>query len=173
MKPSNKYYRLNQNITAPQVRVIDESGKQIGILSREQALQEAVSREVDLVEVAPQAKPSVCRLIDFKKFKYLESKKAKQEKRAKVEVKEIRLGPFISENDLQVRLRKARDFLKDGDRVRAVVKFTGRQMAHTEFGQKLIERFMGELADISKVEREPRFEGRLLVAGLTPTKIKG
>lgn len=170
MKPSNKYYRLNQNITAPQVRVVDESGKQIGILSREQALQEAVSREIDLVEVAPQAKPPVCRLIDFKKFKYLESKKAKQEKRAKVEIKEIRLGPFISENDLQVRLRKARDFLKDGDRVRAVVKFTGRQMARTQFGQKLIERFIGELADISKVEREPRFEGRLLVAGLTPIK---
>lgn len=163
-KTTKTFYRLNQFITAPQVRLTDEGGKQIGIMTLEEALKQAEELEVDLVEVAPKAVPPVCRLIDFKKFKYLQARKEREEKKKvkEVELKEIRMGPFVAAHDLAVRMGRIREFLKDGHRVKVTVRFTGRQMTHPEFGRKLLEKIVGELNELAQVEREAKFEGRNL-----------
>lgn len=167
-----KFYRLNQQIQASEIRLLDHVGKQIGVVSREVALKQALEKGVDLVEVAPNAKPPVCKLIDFKKFLYQEEKKKREEKKsAKTsEIKEIRLGPFTSTHDLEVKVGRAKEFLGDGHRIKVVVKFAGRQMTHPEFGHKILGLFLKEVDSLSKVDREPRFEGRLLVATVIPTK---
>lgn len=167
-----KYYRINQHIQAPEVRLLDSSGKQIGIVAKNEALKRAQDEEIDLVEVAPGAKPPVCKLIDFKKFLYQEEKK-KREERKKAhgsETKEVHLGPFISEHDLKVKVDRAKEFLKDGNKVKIVLKFSGRQITHPEFGQKTLNHFLAEIDKISKIEREPHFEGRLLVSSVSPVK---
>ncbi|MDP3998695.1 MAG: translation initiation factor IF-3 [bacterium] len=172
-KPTRIFNRLNLNITAPTVRLIDESGKQVGILSREEALRKARDLEVDLVEVAPNANPPVCRLIDYKKFQYLQSRKEREEKKKTktVDLKGIRMGPFVASHDLQTRLDRMREFLTEGDRVKVTVRFTGRQMAHPQFGYDLLKKVVEEVKDIGHVEREAKFEGRNLIMILG--KIKG
>mgnify|MGYP001562095789 CR=1 FL=1 len=169
-----KRYRINQWIFASPLRVLDAEGKQIGVLSKQEALQLAQDQELDLVEVAPAAKPPVARIIDYNKFLYqLEKKKREEKKKAKVsETKEIRLGPFMSENDLQTRIRQGREFLENGDKLRLVVKFKGRQITHPEFGKEIIGKLFDSLKDISKVDREPKFEGRQMVAILSADKGK-
>lgn len=169
-----KFYRINERIFASELRVLDAEGKQIGLLSKSEALGIAKARELDLVEIAAQAKPPVAKIIDFKKFLYQEEKKKREEKRkAKVsETKEIRLGPFMSDNDLQVMIKRGREFLEDGDKVKLVLKFRGRQITHPEFGKEIVGKTIVALADISKVDREPRFEGNQLVSVLSPEKKK-
>jgi len=169
-----KRYRTNQRIFAPQLRVLDSLGQQIGVLSKDEAFRLAQEQELDLVEIAPMAKPPVAKLIDFKKFLYQENKKKREEKRkAKVsETKEIRLGPFMSEHDLQVMIRRGREFLEDGDKLRLVVKFRGRQITHPEFGHEIVKKVIGSLEDVSKVDREPHFEGKQLVTLLSVEKGK-
>ena len=127
---------------------------------------------IDLVEIAPNATPPVCKLIDFKKFKYQEKKKDKEiRKKAKVvELKQIRLRPFIGDNDFNVRIKKTREFLTDGHRVKISVQFYGRQLAHKEFGFKIFERISTEVADIGKLDREAKFEGKQLVGYFMPQK---
>ena len=158
------FYRLNYSITAPTLRLIDESGKQLGIVSREEALKKASEAGIDLVEVAAKARPPVCRLIDFKKFQYIQSRKAREEKKKlkEVELKEIRMGPFVASRDLEIRLGRIKDFLTEGHRVKVTVRFAGRQMAHPEFGHELLHKIVEELKEISQVEREAKFEGRNL-----------
>lgn len=175
MKTKRKFYRINQYITASQVRLIAPGGKQIGIVEKDAALKKAQEEGVDLVEVAPKANPPVCRLIDFKKFRYLEEKKERQAKKhtQKVEVKEVRLRPFISTNDFQVRLKRAQEFLNAGHKLRLVIQFMGRQITHPEFGQKVLDKFIKELEGTAMLEQEPRFEKRLLVAHLSSLKSKG
>jgi translation initiation factor IF-3 len=167
-------YRINERIQAPSVRVLDQDGKQIGVFSRREALQLAANQGLDLVEIAPQAQPPVVKIIDFNKFLYQEAKKKQEEKRkAKVsETKEIRLGPFMSENDLAVMINRGREFLEEGDKIRLVVKFKGRQITHPEFGNNVINRVIDALADISKVEREPHMEGKQIIALLSPERKK-
>lgn len=159
------FYRLNHFITAPKIRLIDEAGKQIGIVTREEALRKAEEHNVDLVEVAPHAVPSVCRLIDYKKFQYLQARKAKEERKKikEVELKEIRMGPFVAQHDLTTRLERIRKFLHDGHRVKVTVRFGGRQMAHPEFGRELLKKVVEEVKNIAQVEREAKFEGRNLI----------
>ena len=161
-----KFYRRNERITARELRVLDHEGKQIGILDRFAALNKARELGLDLVEIAPMAKPPVAKIVDFNKFLYQEEKKKREEKKkAKVsETKEVRLGPFISDNDLQVMVRRAREFLINGDKVRFVVKFRGRQVTRPEFGFAIAKKAIAALEDVSKVEREPHMEGRQLVA---------
>lgn len=174
-KQSNrKFYRVNERIYAPNLRVLDTEGKQIGILSRNEALAKAKEAELDLVEIAPQAKPPVAKIIDFKKFLYQEEKKRREEKRkAKVsETKEVRLGPFMNEHDLQVMVRRAREFLEAGNKVKLVVMFAGRQITHPEFGEKIIIKTVNELSEVSKVEKEKHFEGRRLISILSPERKK-
>ena len=169
-----KFYKINQRIIAPQIRVLAADGKQIGVLSRFDALSLARAQELDLVEVAPTANPPVAKIINFKKFLYQQEKKKKEEKRkAKVsQTKEVRLGPFMSDNDLQVMIRRGREFLEDGDKLRLVVKFRGRQITRAEFGRNVVNKVIGSLSDISKVDREPHFEGRQIIAILSPEKGK-
>ncbi len=169
-----RYYRINHRINAPQIRVLDAKGQQIGLLTKQEALNLAQSQELDLVEVAPMANPPVAKIINFKKFLYQQEKKKKEEKRkAKVsQTKEIRLGPFMSENDLQVRIKRGREFIEDGNKLRLVVKFKGRQITHPEFGRKIISNVIEALSEISKVDREPRFEGRQMIAVLSVEKGK-
>lgn len=169
-----KFYRLNQQIGPTQLRVLDEANKQIGVLSRAEALAKAQELGLDLVEIAPTAKPPVCKIIDFKKFRYLEEKRERElrKKTKQGGLKELRLGPFMSENDIQVRIERGREFLKDGHKLRLAVKFAGRQITHPEFGWQLIHRLIKELEEYGTVEREPKLEGKVLATTLTPGKHK-
>ncbi len=169
-----KDFRINERIYSDTLRVIDAEGKQIGVISKREALELAKSQGLDLVEIAPQAKPPVAKVIDFNKFLYNEEKKKREEKRnAKVsETKEIRLGPLMSDNDLQNMSRRSREFLDAGDKVRLVVKFRGRQIIHPEFGYEVIKKLIKSVEDISKVDREPHLEGKQLIALLSVERKK-
>ncbi len=170
----NKYYRINQRITAPQIRVLDAQGQQIGVITRNEALNLAHDQALDLVEIAPMAAPPVAKIINFKKFLYQEEKKKKEEKKkTKIsQTKEVRLGPFMSDNDLSVMIKRGREFIEDGNKVRLVVKFKGRQITRPEFGRIVINKIISALADVAKVDREPHFEGRQMLAVLSVEKGK-
>lgn len=175
-RPSNRrFYRINERIFAGTLRVLDATGAQIGVLSKYEALRKAREEGLDLVEIAPTAQPPVAKIIDFNKFIYQEEKKKRDEKKkAKTsETKELRLGPFIEDHDFMVIMKRARDFLGDGNKVRFVVKFAGRQITHPEFGHQILDKTINELSDISKIEREKHFEGRQLVSILSPDKKSG
>ncbi len=169
---NRKFYRVNERIFSSTLRVLESGGKQLGILSRFSALEKAKKLGLDLVEIAPNAKPPVAKIIDFKKFLYQEEKKKKEEKKKskRSETKELRLGPFVNEHDLMVVLRKAREFLGDGNKVKFVVKFAGRQITHPEFGERILEKTIEFLSGVSKIEREKHFEGRQLIVILSPQR---
>jgi translation initiation factor IF-3 len=169
---TRRFYRTNERIYSTTLRVLDSEGKQIGVLSKYEALQKAKELSLDLVEIAPQAKPPVAKIIDFNKFLYQEEKKKREEKKkAKVsETKEVRLGPFMSDNDLSVMVKRAKDFLLQGDKVRLVVFFSGRQITHPEFGHKILDKTLEQLSSVSKVERERHLEGRKLITLVSPEK---
>jgi len=169
---TRKFYRINERIFASTLRVLDSEGKQMGVFPRFEALKKARESGVDLVEVVPMANPPIAKIIDFKKFLYQESKKKNEEKkRSKVSVtKEIRLGPFMSDNDLQVMIRRGHGFLTDNDKVRLIVKFIGRQIAHPEFGKAIMQKAIDGLSGVSKIERDPHFEGKQLIVILSPEK---
>ena len=169
---NRKFYRVNERIFSSTLRVLESGGKQLGILSRFSALEKAKKLGLDLVEIAPNAKPPVAKIIDFKKFLYQEEKKKKEEKKKskRSETKELRLGPFVNEHDLMVVLRKARGFLEDGNKVKFVVKFAGRQITHPEFGERILEKTIEFLSGVSKIEREKHFEGRQLIVILSPQR---
>lgn len=171
-KQQKVFYRINDRITASSIRVLDNSGKQIGVLSRTEALEKARQSKLDLVEIAPKARPPVAKIVDFNKFLYQQEKKKREErKKSKVsETKEVRLGPFMNDHDLGVMIRRSRDFLNNGDKVKLVVRFSGRQIVHPEFGQKILEKVIAELSEVSKVEKEKHFEGKQLISILTPFK---
>lgn len=168
------YYRTNDRIFGQEFRVLDADNKQIGVLSRMEALTLAREQELDLVEVAATAKPPVVKIVDFNKFLYQQAKKKQEEKKkAKVpETKEIRLGPFMSDHDLEVVIRKGKEFLEDGDKIRLVLKFRGRQITHPEFGYQTMGKVTRALNDISKVDRDPRIEGKQMVALISPERKK-
>lgn len=173
MSVQKKFYRLNQQIQAPKFRLIDATGKQIGIVTRNEAIERSHEASLDLVEIAPNAQPPVVKLIDFKKFLYQEEKRRREERKKTQrigETKEIRVSPFTDEHDLKVKLASGQKFLQEGNKLRIVVKFTGRQIVHPEFGKKMMQRCIENLASLSKLEREPRFEGRKLTVLLSPNK---
>lgn len=171
-RQDRKFYRVNERIFAHTIRVLDQNGKQVGVMSKNDALEKAKKQGLDLVEIAPNASPPVAKIIDFKKFLYQEEKKKREEKRkAKVsETKEVRLGPFMDDHDLQVRIKRSKNFLQNGNKIRLVVKFSGREIVHPEFGEKILEKVINDLSDISKIEREKHFEGRQLITILSPNK---
>ncbi|MEK9206938.1 MAG: translation initiation factor IF-3 [Patescibacteria group bacterium] len=173
-KTQRKFYRTNERIFATQLRVLDSEGKQIGILTKFEALGKAREAEMDLVEIAPTAKPPVARIIDFKKFLYQEEKKKREEKKKakNSETKEIRLGPFMDDHDLDTMVRRAREFLEGNDKVKLVVRFKGRQMGHPEFGHQVVQKAITSLSDVSKVDKNPHFEGRQLISMLSPERKK-
>lgn len=158
-----KFHRLNQFIQSSKLRVIDSNNKQIGILTKEEALAKAKQEGLDLVEIAPNADPPVVRIVDFKKFKYEESKKDRGAKKSLMGgLKELWLSPRIEEHDLKVRVSRTEEFLKDGFKVKLTVKFKGREMAHPENGRKVLDQVIALLGEGVAVEREAKFEGRNL-----------
>ncbi len=150
--------------------MIDPEGKQLGIMSVQEALQKAAERNLDLVAVSLNAKPPVCRIMDFGKYKFEQSKREKEARRnqKQITVKEVKVRPNIEEHDYQVKLRNARRFLTSGDKVKATVMFRGREITHPQLGQKLLDRMAADVADVGSVERAPKVEGRNMVMILTP-----
>lgn len=153
--------------------MLDEHGKQIGVVSKLEALQKAKELEIDVVEIAPNANPPVAKLIDFKKFKYQEAKKERDNKRSQknVGVKEVRLRPFIGQHDFDTRRKQAQEFLSEGNQVKVTVFFKGREITRKEFGFGVMKRLLASLESI-KIVREPHMEGRTLVAMIVPDKKK-
>ena len=162
--------RINEDITAKEVRLIDVGGEQLGVMGTSQALTIAQERETDLVEVAPNAKPPVCRLMDYGKFLYEAQKREREAKKSqsKVEIKEIRLRPKISEHDIQYRLRDARKFLKRGAKVKVRLRFRGREVTHPEVAIDLMNRIAEELSDVSIIEKRASREGMTMLMILAP-----
>lgn len=156
------------------MRVIDNDGKQLGIMKPSAALQLAEEQNLDLVEVAPNAKPPVCRLMDFGKYQYEQAKRDRQARKAQkqVEVKEVRLRPKTGEHDTEVRLRQARKFLESGAKVKVRVRFRGREIRHPEVAIEILDEFAERLADVGEVEIKPNLEGRSLLMILAPTRAK-
>ena len=161
--------RINQQIRIRQIRVIDDEGKQLGVIETVDALALAAHKGLDLVEIAPNQRPPVCRIMDYGKYKYEQKKKdqASKRKQHQVHVKEVRLRPAIADHDRQVRVRAAREFLTEGDKVLLVCLFRGRQMAHKDVGEQVIQSVLKELSDIAKVESGIRMEGKRMVMLLT------
>jgi len=173
-KKFNKFYRINQYIRAEKVRVINDKGKQLGIISLQEALKKTEEAKLDLVEVAPKAVPPVCKIIDFKKFKYLEAKKEKEEKKRskKTELKGIRLGLFMAENDFNFRLNHAEKFLKEGHKVKISLRFKGRQAMRKDLGLQLLKKALEKLNSFAQVDVEPRIIGQNAEMVLSPLKVK-
>jgi translation initiation factor IF-3 len=158
----------------PEIRLIGEEGEQVGVVSIRTALQMAEEAGVDLVEIAPLAKPPVCRIMDYGKFKYQEAKRAHEAKlkQKQVQVKEIKLRPGTDENDYQIKLRNMIRFLEEEDKVKVTLRFRGREMAHQEFGMRQLERIKADLEEVGQVEQMPKMEGRQMIMIIAPAKKK-
>jgi translation initiation factor IF-3 len=167
-----KKNRLNRDITAPEVRLIDAEGEQVGIVALEEALDKAGEAELDLVEIVPNAEPPVCRLMDYGKFVF-EQKKQKQaakKKQKQVQVKEVKFRPGTGIGDYQVKLRNLVRFLEDGDKAKVTIRFRGREMAHQELGMQMLERLEKDLEEYGSVEARPKLEGRQMIMVFAPKK---
>ncbi|MCR4418437.1 MAG: translation initiation factor IF-3 [Ignavibacteria bacterium] len=173
-KDSNRELRINEQIRVPQIRVIDTDGTQLGIMSPREALKIAESKGLDLVEIVPQAKPPVCKIIDYGKYRYEVQKKEKtqRKKQAVVEVKEIRFHPNTDEHDFEFKARHCRQFLLDGYKVKATVIYKGRELIYPEKGEELLNKLIEKVSDIARVESPPKFEGRSMTAILILDKSK-
>ena len=169
---TDKRVRINRQIRISPVRVIADDGEQLGIMPVEQALETAESKGLDLVEVAPNSRPPVVRIMDYGKFKYEAARKARQAKKKQhnVHLKEVKFRPGIEEHDLEFKLRHARRFLEEGDKVKATMMFRGRQVTHPELGREVLTRVAQSLEDVAKVESSPVLEGRNMVMVLAPRK---
>lgn len=165
-----KKARINQRIRAREVRVIDEAGEQLGILTRDQALSIAQEKGFDLVEVSPNSNPPVCRIMDYGKFLYQESKQAQEarKKQKHIKVKEIKVRPNIDDHDLDFKRNHMIDFLKNGDKVKLTVVLRGREVAHPELGRAIIDRILKELGTVAKIDLPTRREGRNMILILSP-----
>ena len=165
-------YRINFQIKAKEVRLLREDGTQVGIVPLDDALSQSKTAGVDLVEIAPMAVPPVVKLIDYKKFQYQLAKKERQSKatQKKVDLKEIRLTPFMADNDFQVKVTRGREFLTAGHKVRVCVKFVGRQLGHKEFGDIMMQKVFAALSDICQVDQQPKWMGRQYITTLSPVK---
>lgn len=165
---------LNEAITYPEVRVIDQDGEQLGILTSEEALAKAQEAGLDLVEVSPNAEPPVCRIMDFGKFRFENSKQKQgaKKKQKRTQVKEIKFRPRTEIGDYNTKLNKLRKFLEDGDKTKVTMRFRGREFAHQDLGMDLLKRVVADLEDISNVEQMPGMEGRQMVMVLGPKKGK-
>ncbi|MBN1526543.1 MAG: translation initiation factor IF-3 [Candidatus Omnitrophica bacterium] len=156
--------RVNHRIRAREVRVIDDEGNQLGVMSVQDALKRAQEAGLDLLELAPTAAPPVCRIMDYSKYKYDQEKKEKEahKKQRVIHVKEIRIGPKIGEHDYQFKLKALQDFLKRGDKVKITMMFRGREMAHVDLGRKILDRLSSDISAVGEIEESPRLEGRFI-----------
>ncbi|WP_035889288.1 translation initiation factor IF-3 [Legionella norrlandica] len=173
-KRENDRARINEQITVPEVRLIDVDGNQAGIVSTREALRAAEESGLDLVEISPTAKPPVCRIMDYGKFLFELSKKQAEarKKQKQIQVKELKFRPTTEDGDYQVKLRNLIRFLNHGDKVKITLRFRGREMAHQELGMKILERLQADTADVAVIEQQAKREGRQLLMVLSPKKTK-
>ena len=171
---SKVVHQLNEDIRDKEVRLIGENGEQLGILSSEQALEIAEERGLDLVKISPQAVPPVCKLMNYGKFRFEQSKREKEAKKNQhtVEIKEIRMSPGIDVGDFNTKLKNAQKFLSEGNRVKVSVRFRGREMAHTEIGKDLLDQFAEKCTDMANLEKNAKLEGRNMSIFLAPKAAK-
>lgn len=158
----------------PEVRLIDEKGEQVGVVTTYEAMRRATEANQDLVEVAPDARPSVCKIMDYAKFKYQKSVRERlaRKKQVRIEIKEIKFRPGTDTHDFDVKLRSMRKFLEDGDKVKCTLRFRGREMAHQDLGLALLKRVEEAVADLAKVEQVPKLMGRQITMVVAPSKTK-
>ena len=167
-------HQINEEIRDKEVRLISNDGEQLGIVAIQKAQDIAVEKGMDLVKIAPQAKPPVCKIMDYGKFRFEQAKREKEARKNQrvVEIKEIRLTPNIDIGDLNTKVKNACRFLKDGDKVKVSVRFRGREVTHSSLGQDLLHRFAELCSDCSTVEKQPKLEGRQMLMFLAPAKDK-
>jgi len=165
---------MNGEINVPEIRLIGEDGEQLGVVNTNAALNMAEEAGLDLVEIAPLAKPPVCRILDYGKFLYQEAKKAHEAKlkQKQIQVKEVKFRPGTDENDYQIKLRNLIRFLQEGDKAKITLRFRGREMSHQEFGMRQLERVKGDLLEYGQVEQMPKMEGRQMIMVIAPIKKK-
>ena len=167
---SSNVHQLNEEIRDNEIRLIGSTGEQLGIMSAAQALSIADEQGLDLVKISPQANPPVCRLMDYGKFRFEQSKREKEARKNQhvVEIKEVRMSPGIDIGDFNTKLKNAQKFLSEGNRVKVSVRFRGREMAHTEIGRDLLLKFAEQSSDVANLEKEPKMEGRSMSIFLAP-----
>lgn len=162
--------RINDEISAKEVKLIDESGAQLGVMSLDEALKIAEEKELDLVEVAPGTEPTVCKIMNYGKYKYEQARKEKEAKKKQkvVDVKEIRLSSTIDTHDFEFKAKNARKFLEDGNKVKATIKFKGREVNNTSFGANVLNKFAETLSDVGTVDKAPKLEGKSMILLINP-----
>ncbi len=170
MTISKQVHELNEDINDKEIRLIGPTGEQLGLMAPAQALRIAEEQNLDLVKISPQAKPPVCKLMNYGKFRFEQSKREKEARKNQhvVEIKEIRMSPGIDIGDFNTKLRNALKFIAEGNRVKVSVRFRGREMAHTDIGRELLNRFAGECAGAANLDRPPKLEGRMMSIFLSP-----
>ena len=163
---------INEEIREREVRVIDADGTQLGIMATKDALRIAQEKELDLINIAPQAKPPVCKILDYGKYRFEQAKREKEAKKKQkvIEVKEVRLSPNIEDHDMETKARMAVKFLQGGDKVKVSVRFRGRELTRTEVGKVVLDQFVKSIADYAEVEKTPKLEGRSMVMFLMPKR---
>src|SRR3954452_1348047 len=168
--PTRDGPRVNEEIRVPQVRLIDQDGEMMGVMSARDGMLRAYAVGLDLVEISPNADPPVCKILDYGEFKYEQQKKKNEAKKKQkvIEIKEIKVRPNIDENDYQVKMRAMKSFIEEGDKVKVTLRFRGREMAHQDIGVRVLERIRAEMDATSKVEQMPRMENRQMVMVLSP-----
>ena len=168
--PTRDGPRVNEEIRVPQVRLIDQDGEMLGVMTAREAMLKAFEVGLDLLEISPNAVPPVCKITDYGKFKYEQQKKANEarKKQKVVEIKEVKVRPNIDDHDYDVKMRQMKGFIEEGDKVKVTLRFRGREMAHQDLGIKVLERIRVELGETIKVEQMPRLENRQMIMVLAP-----
>ena len=171
---SKQAHQINEEIRDKDIRLFSADGEQLGIMSAQEALEKAEEAGLDLVKISPNAVPPVCKLMDYGKFKFEQTKREKEARKNQhvVEIKEVRMSPSIDSNDFNVKLRNAQKFLADGNRVKVSIRFRGREMAHTEIGRDLLLKFADQCADIAVMDKDPKLEGRFMSITLSVKAVK-
>ncbi len=167
---SNKGHQINEEIRDKEVRLVSDSGEQLGIMSAREAQDMANEQNLDLVKISPNAVPPVCKLMDYGKYKFEQTKREKEARKNQhvVEIKEVRMSPSIDVNDFNVKLRNAQKFLGEGNRVKATVRFRGREMAHTNIGRGLLIKFAEQCEELATLDKDPKLDGRHMSIFLSP-----
>lgn len=169
---NTKELEINEQIRDKEIRLIGADGAQMGIMSPRDALRMAIDRDLDLVKIAPQAKPPVCKILDYGKYRFEQTKREKEAKKKQkvIEIKEVRLSPNIEDHDMNTKAKMAAKFLQNGDKVKVSVRFRGREMTRTEVGRVVLDQFVQSIADVAEVEKPPKMEGRSMVMFLMPKR---
>jgi len=168
--PSRDGMRVNEQINTHEVRLIDETGENVGVVSTKDAIQRAENAGLDLVEISPGAAPPVCKILDYGRFKYADQKKKAEarKKQKTIDIKEIKMRPNIDQHDYDVKMRSINRFIAEGDKVKVTMRFRGREMVHQDLGLNVLNRVRDELGDVAKIEQFPRVEGRQMIMIMAP-----